>query len=62
MIFNLFRKTPKPVDSRPQLEQDSSLMEDLMRRVHAIEFQPSNGFLKDRSTPKLPKSSRRFRK
>lgn len=49
MLSKLFRK---PTDSRPRFEQDSSLAEALARRVDAIEFQPSKGFLKDRQQPK----------
>jgi hypothetical protein len=45
MIFKLFRKSS---DVRPRFEQDSSLAEELARRVNAIGFQPSKGFLKDR--------------
>jgi hypothetical protein len=49
MLFKLFRK---PADSRPRLEQDAALAEALERRVNAIAFQPSKGFLKDRPQPK----------
>jgi hypothetical protein len=60
MLFKLFRKSS---DVRPRFEQDSSLAEALVRRVDAIEFQPSKGFLKDRWQPKrpgsLPASSRK---
>ncbi|MBM0105428.1 hypothetical protein JM946_11750 [Steroidobacter sp. S1-65] len=49
MISKLFRKQP---DSRPRFEQDASLAEALQRRVKAIEFQPSRGFLKDQQQPK----------
>lgn len=45
MFLKLFRKSP---DERPRLEQDASLADALARRVNAIEFQPSKGFLKDR--------------
>ncbi len=51
MLFKIFRK---PTESRPRFEQDSSLAEALARRVEAIEFQPSKGFLKDRQQPKRP--------
>ncbi len=50
MLSKLFRKSSS--DSRPRFEQDSSLTEDLFRRVHAIEFQPKKGFLKDQQQPK----------
>jgi hypothetical protein len=49
MLLKLFRK---PIESRPRFEQDSSLTEALERRVSAIEFQPTKGFLKDRKQPK----------
>jgi hypothetical protein len=51
MPFKLFRKSS---DVRPRFEQDPSLAEALARRVEAIAFQPSKGFLKDRSQPKRP--------
>jgi hypothetical protein len=53
MLLKLFRKTP---DDRPRFEQDSSLADALARRVNAIEFQPSKGFLKDR--PVLKRTGR----
>lgn len=49
MLFKLFRK---PSDPRPRFEQDTSLAEELARRVNSIEFQPSKGFLKDQRQPK----------
>jgi hypothetical protein len=49
MFSKLFRKQS---DSRPRFEQDTSMAEALQRRVNAIEFQPSKGFLKDRKQPK----------
>jgi hypothetical protein len=49
MPFKLFRK---PSAVRPRIEQDSALAEELARRVNAIEFQPSRGFLKDQRQPK----------
>jgi hypothetical protein len=55
MILKLFRKTP--LDVRPRIELDSSLAEELARRVSAIEFQPSKGFLKDRRQTKRPAPS-----
>jgi hypothetical protein len=54
MLLRLFRKTP---DIRPRFEQDSALAEDLARRVSAIEFQPSKGFLKDRRQTRRPASA-----
>lgn len=55
MLFKLFRKSS---DSRPRFEQDSSLAEALARRVNAIDFQPSKGFLKDRQQPKRTAQNR----
>jgi hypothetical protein len=52
MLLKLFRKTPADVRSR--FEQDSSLTEELARRVSAIEFRPSKGFLKDRPQARRP--------
>jgi hypothetical protein len=49
MRFKLFRKSSS---SPPRFEQDSVLTEALARRVGAIEFQPSKGFLKDQQQPK----------
>ena len=49
IVFKLFRKQ---ADSRPRFEQDASMSEALQRRVAAIEFQPSKGFLKDHRQPK----------
>jgi hypothetical protein len=49
IVFKLFRKQP---DSRLRFEQDASISEALQRRVNAIEFQPSKGFLKDQRQPK----------
>jgi hypothetical protein len=49
MRFKLFHKSSSP---RQRFEQDSSLAEALARRVSAIEFQPSKGFLKDQQQPK----------
>jgi hypothetical protein len=54
MFFKLFRK---PSDPRPRIEQDSSLAEELARRINSIEFQPSKGFLKDQRQPKRARSS-----
>jgi hypothetical protein len=47
MLFKLFRKPPFL-----RGEQDSSLADELTRRVNSIEFQPSKGFLKDQRQPK----------
>ncbi|HEY6640848.1 hypothetical protein [Povalibacter sp.] len=49
MFFKLFSKSPVP---RPRVEESSVLADDLARRVSAIEFKPSKGFLKDRPQPK----------
>ena len=49
IVSKLFRKQP---DSRPRFEQDASMSEALRRRVNAIKFQPSKGFLKDQRQPK----------
>lgn len=49
MLFNLFRKPSEP---RPRFEQDASMTQALQRRVEAIQFQPSKGFLKDQRQPK----------
>lgn len=51
MLSKLFRK-PASSDVRPRFEQDSYLAEALARRVDAIQFQPSKGFLKDRQVQK----------
>jgi len=49
MRFKFFRKSSS---SRQRFEQDSSLADALARRLSAIEFQPSKGFLKDQQQPK----------
>jgi hypothetical protein len=49
MLFKLFRKQ---TETRPRFEQDASIVEALQRRVDAIQFQPSKGFLKDQRQPK----------
>jgi hypothetical protein len=49
MLFKLFRKQ---TETRPRFEPDSAMAEALQRRVDAIEFQPSKGFLKDQQQPK----------
>lgn len=49
IVLKLFRKQP---DARPRFEQDTSMSEALQRRVNAIQFQPSKGFLKDHRQPK----------
>jgi hypothetical protein len=56
MLFKLFRK---PSELRPRFEQDSSLAEELARRVNSIEFQPSKGFLKDHRQAKRSSSPQR---
>jgi hypothetical protein len=55
MFFKLFRKSSS--DHRPRLEQDPSLAEEHARRVSAIAFRPSKGFLKDQLQPKRPARS-----
>jgi hypothetical protein len=47
-----FKLRSKPLESRPAPEQNSALAEELARRVSAIEFRPSKGFLKDQRQPK----------
>jgi hypothetical protein len=54
-MLKLFRKQS---DYRPRFEQDASISEALQRRVNAIEFQPSKGFLKDQRQPKAPSRRR----
>jgi hypothetical protein len=49
MLLKLFRKRS---EARPRIEPDASISEALQRRVDAIEFQPSKGFLKDQRQPK----------
>jgi hypothetical protein len=50
MLFKMFRKSTE--SHPPRFEQDSSLTEALERRLSAIEFQPTKGFLKDQQQPK----------
>ncbi len=49
MFSKFFRRSFEP---RPRVELDSSLADALNRRVNAIEFQPTKGFLKDRPQPR----------
>jgi hypothetical protein len=49
MLFKLFRKQSDP---GPPFGQETLASEALQRRVNAIEFQPSRGFLKDQKQPK----------
>jgi hypothetical protein len=49
MLFKLFRKSS---EIRPRVDQDSALAQEHARRVSAIEFKPSKGFLKDQQQPK----------
>jgi hypothetical protein len=44
MLLKLFRKQPHP---RPSFAHDASISGALERRVSAIDFRPSGGFLKD---------------
>jgi hypothetical protein len=55
MFSKLFRKTS---ETRPRFEQDPSVVEALQRRVEAIQFQPSKGFLKDQKQAKRSASRR----
>lgn len=48
----LFRKFRKQSDPAPRFEQDASVAEELQRRIDAIQFEPSKGFLKDQRQPK----------
>jgi hypothetical protein len=48
-MFKLLRKFS---EVRPRAEQSTALAEELARRVSAIEFRPSKGFLKDQQQPK----------
>jgi hypothetical protein len=50
MLFKLFRKPATEI--RPRIEEDLALAEEHARRVSAIEFRPSKGFLKDQKQPK----------
>lgn len=56
MLFKLLFR--KPADVRPRVDQDSMLADDLARRVSAIEFRPSKGFLKDQQQPKRSRVQR----
>jgi hypothetical protein len=49
MLFKLFRKS---AEVRPRVELDSTLSQDIARRVSAIEFRPKKGFLKDQQQPR----------
>lgn len=49
MLFRKFRKQPDP---NPRFEQDASVAEELQRRIDAIQFEPSKGFLKDQMQSK----------
>ena len=48
-FIKLFRKSSDP---RPRIKPESALAEQLARRLSAIEFRPSRGFLKDQQQPK----------
>ena len=50
MLLKLFRKSATEI--RPRIEEDLALAEEHARRVSAIEFKPSKGFLKDQQQPK----------
>jgi hypothetical protein len=47
-----FRKFRKQSDPPPRFEQDASVVEALQRRIDAIQFEPSKGFLKDQRQPR----------
>jgi hypothetical protein len=49
MMFKMFRRLP---ESAPSNHQEPTLAEALARRVNAIEFKPSKGFLKDQQQPR----------
>jgi hypothetical protein len=50
MLLKIFRKSATEI--RPRIEEDSALAEEHARRISAIEFRPSKGFLKDQQQPK----------
>jgi hypothetical protein len=51
MLFKLFRK----VSETPRSKEGSALADQLAKRMSAIEFKPSHGFLKDQQQPKRAK-------
>jgi hypothetical protein len=51
MLFKLFRK----MSGAPRSKEGSTLSDQLAKRVSAIEFKPSHGFLKDQQQPKRAK-------
>jgi hypothetical protein len=48
MLFKLLQK----LSQTPRIEEGSTLSDNLARRLSAIEFKPSRGFLKDQQQPK----------
>ena len=58
MFFRKFRKQSDP----PRFEQDASVVEALQRRIDAIEFEPSKGFLKDQRQPRRSESAPNWRR
>lgn len=55
MLFKLFRKLSAP---RPRIAQDAELAAALARRIDAIDFKPSKGFLKDQQQPRRSRRAR----
>jgi hypothetical protein len=58
MFFRKFRKQSDPA----RFAQDTSVVEALQRRIDAIQFEPSKGFLKDQSQPKRPERAPNWRR
>lgn len=52
MLFKLFRKSPSSSTPATPVAADLARTEDLERRINAIDFKPSKGFLKDQQQPK----------
>jgi hypothetical protein len=53
-FIKLFRKS---CETRPRITPESTLAEELARRVSAIEFRPTRGFLKDQRQPRRSDAS-----
>ena len=53
-FIKLFRKS---FDFPQRFKPEAALAEELARRVSAIEFRPSRGFLKDRQQPRRSDAS-----
>ena len=58
MFFMKFRKQC----DLPRFEQDASVVEALQRRIDAIQFEPSKGFLKDQMQPKRSERAPNWRR